>query len=419
MVCFYDLCRRSFPNPWIAVAGVAIVATSPRIFADAFYNVKDLVFLSAYLVALWTLVLLRERPTPARAALHGFASALAVDIRVMGVLVPCMTVAFLAVDVARRRGADRRRVLRAFAIYAPVAAAVLVLLWPRLWANPVVHLYRALVDNGRFEWHHEMLFGGTILRRGEVPALYVPVWIAITTPLPYLALIAAGVAITLGRVVRAPFARASSRAVDVLAIVGGIVPVLAVIALRARLYDGWRHLYFVYPMLVLCGLNALDAAVAADWRYRGRRVGVAVAAGAAVLAVLFAVETLALLHPYENVYFNRLAGPSMAVVKTRFDLDYWGLTFRRGLEYVARHDRRPAVVVSVSNPAGLAAAALLPAADRERLRFTDTQDWDYFVTNYRWHPGDYPLPDEVFALRYEDAKLLSVFRNPALTGAAP
>jgi len=70
--------------------------------------------------------------------------------------------------------------------------------------------------------------------------------------------------------------------------------------------------------------------------------------------------------------------------------------------------------VAAANAAGVDSAALLPAADRKRLQFTEyTPAADYFVTNYRWHEGDYPLPDEVFTIRYDDAKVLSVFHNPA------
>jgi hypothetical protein len=144
------------------------------------------------------------------------------------------------------------------------------------------------------------------------------------------------------------------------------VPLLSVIVGKATLYDGWRHLYFVYPALVFVAAEGARAAVqAARARLPAPRGGRAAVLAAVACALVFAepVSFLVRNHPYGNVYFNRLAGPDMRTVRDRFEVDYWGLSYRRGLEYVLRHDDRPSLRVLLKAGLGEASAAILPTGE--------------------------------------------------------
>lgn len=49
--CFYRLCRCLTKNDWLAFMGVLFFILTPRILADSFYNIKDSLTLSLYLIA--------------------------------------------------------------------------------------------------------------------------------------------------------------------------------------------------------------------------------------------------------------------------------------------------------------------------------------------------------------------------------
>ena len=118
---------------------------------------------------------------------------------------------------------------------------------------------------------------------------------------------------------------------------------------------------------------------------------------------------VAALHPYQNVYFNRLAGEDMQAVKQRFDLDYWGLSYREGLEYILRADSSDTILVYGDTPVGVRSAAILGGDGERRLRFVqDPSEADYFLGNYRWHPEEYTLGEEIYAVKVGNAKILSV-----------
>jgi hypothetical protein len=59
---------------------------------------------------------------------------------------------------------------------------------------------------------------------------------------------------------------------------------------------------------------------------------------------------------------------------------------------------------------GELSAAILPAADRERLVFVErARDAEYYLGNYRWHRGEYPFRREVYSVRVGDASIMSVY----------
>jgi hypothetical protein len=111
------------------------------------------------------------------------------------------------------------------------------------------------------------------------------------------------------------------------------------------------------------------------------------------------------------LYFNRFAGRDMAEIKQRFELDYWGLSYRKALEYIVRSDSSPIIRIHAANYPGMVNTLLLSPRDRIRIRFVPTDEQaDYFVTNYRFHPESYPYPWEVFSVRVGNASVASVFR---------
>ena len=87
-------------------------------------------------------------------------------------------------------------------------------------------------------------------------------------------------------------------------------------------------------------------------------------------------------------------------MKTRFDLDYWGLTNREALQAILAEDERPSIQVWQGSWTPLATSALmLQWSDRTRIHVVPEQaDADYIVTNYRGDQRDYAAANQDFEL---------------------
>jgi hypothetical protein len=72
--------------------------------------------------------------------------------------------------------------------------------------------------------------------------------------------------------------------------------------------------------------------------------------------------------------------------QARFDLDYYGLSFRQGIEFLLRHTKSDTVLVSYSSFLGRNNVHILRAEQQSRLHEVGLDSAEYFITNYRLTP---------------------------------
>ena len=88
-----------FKNKLYAFLGTVILYTSPRIFAQSFYNDKDLVFLSFFIFLIFFSVKFIKKPIYYNAFLLGLFSAMACSIRIIGIYVIFLVAFFLIIQM--------------------------------------------------------------------------------------------------------------------------------------------------------------------------------------------------------------------------------------------------------------------------------------------------------------------------------
>ncbi|MFD2785669.1 hypothetical protein [Hymenobacter rubripertinctus] len=383
----YGLARRRFRNQYLALLTAGLFVLSPRMFAESFYNAKDLVFLAAFTLGIYTLSRLLARPTAGRALVHALATAAAIDIRILGLLLVPFTLGLLALEASwPTQPVGRGRLAVLAGGYLLLAAATTVLGWPYLWEAPLTNLLAAFGQMQRFRWDGPVWYLGRAESSLRLPWHYAPVWLLITTPVAYSLAGLAGLLALAGRLLRHPKRLLSTAAGRLDLLFGGwlLGPFVLVIGLQSVIYDGWRHLYFTYPALLLLAVGAgrqLWAWARAQSRWRP------VVAALGLLAALEAVVTagrMVAMHPQQQVYFSFLPAQ---VVEQQFERDYWGLAYRQGLEWLLRHQPTGRIAVDVSHlPPFENNLALLPAADRARFVFAPEEPGHYYITGFRFRP---------------------------------
>lgn len=366
VLAFYRMVTRRFANWIVGAVGALFLYLSPRIFADAFYNPKDLVFMSFFVIAMDSALAFLERPVWTRAIWCATATALAVDTRIMGIVLVPMTLVLLSAKALREKP-DRWQTFRLAALYLALTSGLILAFWPMLWDAPVNNFLAFFSSMSQFvRWDKEILLLGQYFLSTQLPWYYVPVWLAVTTPILYSVLALIGLVAVIWHLVvtaRFRFWQQDQDLQDVFLLAAFFGPLASVILLDSVLYDGWRQMYFIYPaflVFALHGLVWLDKMLQRKNRILRQ-----------VLILLVSVSCLSTgvwmirAHPLQNVYFNVLAGQDW---KARFDLDYWGLANRGGLEYILSVDPSPVVVVSTVSASSVEQSfAIIEPEDRHRL----------------------------------------------------
>ncbi len=379
---FYKIASDRF-NKSIAFSGVILLVLSPRIFADSFYNSKDIALLSGMIISVYTLLSFTKKPNLPRAVLHALACAFAVGIRLPGLIILPITFGFFIMDtflLSQKRVRQNRMIM--LLLFVLLFSGFTVLLWPYLWSNPIGNFISAFSNFSHFQRLSDtVLYLGNYTPDKYVPWHYPLVWIGISTPLVYIALFLLGVVFTTGQFFRNVFAFYKNYRTDLLFFAWFFGPLLMVIGLNSTLYDGWRQLYFIYPAFLLAALVGLEGLLA----YGRKRYWLKF-----VILIFGIVNLVSILrfmiynHPYQNLYFNELVG-SMENAKQLFEMDYWGLTFREGLEYIAANDNEPRVPVFFAYGHKQTADILSDEDNRRFIAVDRPQDAKYILNNFRWY----------------------------------
>jgi hypothetical protein len=113
-------------------------------------------------------------------------------------------------------------------------------------------------------------------------------------------------------------------------------------------------------------------------------------------------------HPHQYAYFNFLAGGKIG---QKFDLDYWGLSYRDSLEYIVNNDKRPVIKLAANSIVPFENnTIMLKEQDVRRLELADLQQADYFLTGSQWRPQNYWYRNEIYTITVNGVKIMSVFK---------
>lgn len=413
VIFFYLIVRNRFDSRLLGLAGCLLLILSPRFFAESFYS-KDVVFLSLFIIAIYFFIRYLDRHTIMNAFLFGLASALVLDQRITGVFIPCLAAGMTGLDIIKMERPWRSLPgkLRPLFIYLLSLVFFTILFWPYLWEHPLDSFINAFGRMNKFPFSPPVLYLGAFIKATELPWHYVPLWMLITTPLTHIFFFLIGCfGISKGIIKNGlKFYENARERQDFLFLLLLLAPLAAVIFLKSVLYDGWRHLYFIYAPFLLIAITGVAKVLRSmqevkTGRERCAAVFIAVMVGWGFIATAYQIIRD---HPFQNVYFNCLAGNNVA---ENFELDYWGLSFRRGLEYVVKNDGRPVIKLAANTaPPLINNAVFVGKKDLRRLHLADLAEADYFLTNYRWHPQPYGFAKEVYNVTVDNMKIMSVFK---------
>jgi hypothetical protein len=389
-----------------------LLVLSPRMFAESFYNYKDPVFMGFFALGSYTLLRWLRQPTWQRVVLHALATGAAIDVRTMGVLLVPMSLGFAVLELWQRPYL-RRQLLLSLLLYLPLTAGVVVLGWPYLWEHPLANFLEVFQSFSRYRTDMLTLYLGKEISVRELPWHYAPVWLLVTTPAVYSALFLIGLAGVLWATRRLlMWLSTTTGRFDLLLVAWCLGPVVAIIVLNSVIYDGWRHLYFIYPAFLLLAVRALHT-LWNTWQVAGSSAGrVAGWIGLGLFGLSLGTVAYRMVkdHPYQNMYFS-LPG---ATAGRLFERDYWALSGREGVEWILAHDTAPQVSVGTDARSRLVlhnAQLLLTPAQRARLRMVPPEQATYFLTTYRWHPGPYPAYGKpIYERQVNGVTILSIFR---------
>ena len=255
------LACRTLGSRWVALFAMLMFLLHPRLYAQSFFNVKDVPFTVMLIIALYLTRRAFRKGALGAFLLCGIGVGLAINLRPFALLLPPMILAMRGLCLWQASREERKHILASIGIFAAAAAAIIYIIQPYYWENPL-----RFIEGVRVVSQHPTLapnlFMGEIYRADVVPWNYIPVWFAITAPPIALALGAIGCAAVCLQAITRPLAALSDRETRFRVLLLGCfaLPIVAVIALQSNIYSGWRHMYFLWApfcLLAAVGLHTI------------------------------------------------------------------------------------------------------------------------------------------------------------------
>lgn len=404
-----------------------LLLVSPRFVGDSLMNPKDIPFAAGYMMALYNMArMLDDMPRPRWWNIAGLASGLgiALAMRAGGLLPFAILFLFAGLHFMLKNGMfsafSNAALLRKYAIVVLGTAAagyVLALLfWPYAMQAPLKNPLVALSKFADLEVKIRVLYEGQNIMSDKTPWTYPIKWIAYTIPL----------AVLVGFFGSLPMMPRLFRQYNPLwislALFGAVFPVFYVVYKNAVIHDGWRHLTFAYPpMVVLAGLfwNELINL------FTGKKSLQYAVYGAFALLIADAAVFIAANPKFPYVYFNPVAG-GVKGAYGQYETDYWGVSVRQGLEWLEKEKvLYPGMTdtVTIATNMYFSAKQLTakygPHVVVKYIKWDKRCDlpWDYalyptrFIDGSTLQKGKWPPDNAVHIVTAGGAPLLAVLKN--------
>ena len=405
---FFALIFKLFKSFNAAILGVIMLYIHPRIFAHSFFNSKDMIFLSLFIIGLYTLYFLIQKQSNKRIILHAVVTALLIDVRILGIVLPFISL-LVVLPTLFRSNEERGQLLKTMAKYSILLIVFIYAFWPALWTDPLL-LGKSFIRMSHFPFRYDVLFQGNLIPAKQIPWTYIPVWFGVTTPPFILLLSLIGFIWLIRDYLKNPESAFNSNKQWFILVIASF-PIdfsILLMIMNSTLYDGWRQVFFLYPMILIAAIYAFHKI---GIKLKVKPMGQKVVYGLITVFILLTVLKIYKLHPYEQVYFNHFVSKKEENRKKSFDMDYWGLGYRAGLEYIIENDSSKLIRINFGNAAGPNNILCLSAENQKRIIVVEqAESADYFITNYRYHPQDYDYKNEVFNIEKDKNRILSVFK---------
>lgn len=379
VVIFYFLIKNIYENRTVAIITTIILIITPRFFAESFYNPKDIVFFSACIIGMFFYVNFLKEKSLKNGVLLGIFTAYAAGFRIFGIQFIMMAIFILLLDFILTKRIKNNEVKSLIAAII-VFIILIIIFYPASWHSPISFFKMLFAKVARYHHHSVTLFMGEWVHSDNAPWYYIPVWMLITIPILYIILFLHGLFNASIKLIKFSELREFSFNYQVIlsAFIMFFVPILGIMINKTSVFNGWRHVSFLYlPFLIIV---AYSLNVILNFAKRTGKSLIVIS----IITVYFIFIGIWMVinHPYQFAFFNAIPRN----IEANYQKDYWGLSMVDGMKYVLNIDSSPKIIIKKSKGTAKHSRNKLPDNLKKRIEIMPDNSlipnkYDYFFYN--------------------------------------
>lgn len=414
---FYFFLKREFASPLIALLGILLSLSSPRLVGEMFNDSKDLIFLSMFMIGMNVFSIYLRRRTLSYLCLLSLVLGLTAGRRIVA-LGLILTISFALFLMPRFTKGVRKISATLESVYLLLMSLFFFYLsMPYIWDSPLSKTWKVFSGNRDFVYNGLEIFNGQLVSTSDLPRTYLLTWILITVPIFQIILLLAATALFSFLFTRLSLPRVvfliSKHQVFCCYFIFCFLCLSYVQLFNPVNLMGWRHFYFfnsvfVYAMCII--IKALRDKLRSRFNLRASAILTT------FILLLGCIPTWSWMirnHPAQSQYFNKLAG-NAENIPFRWTVQ-WTAGTTQALRWILKNDNRAKISVgSLSENRIANGYILLKEDEKKRLCLANRGDYcqgsepDYYINIF------YAVVDTLDSTRYILVKQFNADQQPLL-----
>ena len=323
---------------WVSALIVISMLAMPRLFGQAFGNLKDIPFATGYMAAIFMIIrFVKELPEPkwSTSVWLGLAIAFTCSVRIGGlILFGYLGLALIAIFILKpfllkqifSTKSSVVRLLGQGLTILLIGYFAGLIFWPFALQNVFQHPLESLGVMEHYKVSIRQIFEGEWLWSTQLPWYYLPKWLLISTP--EFLFFGFGVFLLLffKKLIRQ---NGKQLFFELFLIFTLFFPLVYVIVIDANLYSGVRQMIFVLPVLAIFSSFGIISLYKSE-SFKSIKI--------ATTFLFFALILLPVKHqvttfPADYIYFNSISGGNTKAW-SNFEYDYYFHGIKKPAEYL-------------------------------------------------------------------------------------
>lgn len=373
---------------WVSTLTVLSMLAMPRLFGQAFGNLKDIPFACGYAAGIYMIIrFIKEFPKVkwSTTILLALSVAFTSSVRIGGLILFAYLGLAIVTYLILKPFYLKYIVSTKLCLVRLLGQGIVILIigyfagllfWPYALRDVFQNPLESLSVMEHYKVSIRQVFNGELLWSTQLPWYYLPKWILISTP-EFILLGFLICTVSLIRYLPKPV-KSKQLFIELFVFFTLLFPLVYVIVIRANLYSGVRQLLFVFPILTVLS----SVGIYRIWKLK-RSMKISLVSLFFILMII-PVQHQAKTFPVDYVYFNSISGGNKKAW-SNYEYDYYFHSIKESSDYLINFiGSQEAVVASNCNLSNY--YENIPNINYEYTRFVERSsvDWDYglFGLNY-------------------------------------
>lgn len=310
---------------------------TPFFYGHTIFNTKDIPFAFGYSLTIYSIIrYLLALPKIDKTSLLFMAVGLAIAIgtRIGGVIligiIGLFIIIYFFINKATYKAVSNqyKSHLMGLTIAIGMGIFIAILNWPFVLSDPFQHLVDAFNVVSKFPQRIPLMFEGRSTDSLHIPWYYSLKWMSLTIPTAILILFILSLIYSIinRKVIRIQY--------YFYILIAIIAPVFYSIWSKMALYSSWRHLLFIYPLLVVfASLILIDFLSQINKKYQ-----IASTILVSIILLCHPIYWSIKNHPFEYIYFNEISG-GFEQNYYQYETDYWQVGIQKAVDWLYANEK--------------------------------------------------------------------------------